>query len=84
MPEPHAPSPTPGALRNSMPAALCDLASLRMGAVQALIKVLIDESEVHSSPRVPRHTLSAASALLTEADKLYREAFARLGCSEPS
>ncbi|MBS7662120.1 hypothetical protein I0D00_09240 [Pseudomonas lalucatii] len=84
MPEPHSPSPNPGTLRSPMPAALCDLASLRMGAVQALIKVLIDESEVHSSPRVPRHTLSAANALLTEADKLYREAFARLDAGERS
>ncbi|MFN9529654.1 MAG: hypothetical protein ACK561_09920 [Pseudomonadaceae bacterium] len=43
------------------PHALCELASLRLEAVQSLIKVLLDEQTPGDASRVPRHTLSAAS-----------------------
>lgn len=60
------------------PHALCELAYLRLEAVQALIKVLLDEQPPGDASRVPRHTLAAASALLTEAAALYLRAMTRL------
>ena len=60
------------------PHALCELASLRLEAVQALIKVLLDEQTPGDASCVPKHTLSAANALLTEVNSLYRRAVVKL------
>lgn len=60
------------------PHALCELAALRLDAVQVLLKVLLDETSPDEGSRVPRHTLSAAYALLCEAGNLYRRAFIKL------
>jgi hypothetical protein len=71
-------SPRQRYLAAADPHALCELASLRLEAVQALIKVLLDEQPPGDASRGPRHTLAAASALLSEAATLYLRALARL------
>ncbi|MGP0172289.1 hypothetical protein ACSVIJ_10420 [Pseudomonas sp. NCHU5208] len=56
------------------PQTLCELASLRLESVQALIKVLIEEQPPKDAARIPRHTLATASRLLGDAAALYRRA----------
>lgn len=56
---------------------LCEVASLRLEAVQALIGLLLRENPPEYV-RLPCHTLSSAQALLTEVDALYRRAFAMM------
>ncbi len=56
------------------PHTLCELASLRLESVQALIEVLIEERPPDNATRIPRHTLATASKLLGDAAALYQRA----------
>ena len=56
------------------PHTLCELASLRLESVQALIKVLLEEQPPDDATRIPRQTLATASQLLGDAAALYRRA----------
>ena len=74
MTELHTLPPRLSYLHSAEPAQLCEIASLRLDAVQALFHVLLQESHP-GGPRLSPHTLACAHALLGEAGALYQRAF---------
>jgi hypothetical protein len=76
MAELHPLPPRLDHLRFANPTQLCETASLRLAAVQALITVLLKENRPEGA-RISRDTLRSARGLLMEAEALYRRALGR-------